>query len=105
MRRRKYLFYWGFKGRAQPIRDALRIGHIEFEDNTTQNFEQFKVNPDNCPLATWPVLDVDGERFCESNALLFYVGRLANLVPTSPKEELRVLEVLEVVEDLLVTLG
>jgi glutathione S-transferase len=47
-----------------------------------------------------PVLDVDGVRICESNAILRFVGKLAGLYPTDPVLALRVDELLDVMEDI-----
>lgn len=51
-------------------------------------------------MGSVPVLDVDGLRLCESNAILRFVGKLSNLYPADPVLALRVDEILDVVEDI-----
>lgn len=48
-------------------------------------------------------IELNGQttRYCESNAILNYVGKLAGLVPDDPVEYLRVQEILALVEDFI----
>ena len=100
------LRYFPFTGRAEPIRDALRIGHIAFEDEHL-TFEQFQ----NCrttselPFGGLPVLVVDTneKELCvaQSNAILRFAGRLSGLYPVdNPLQALKVDEALDVGEDI-----
>jgi glutathione S-transferase len=100
------LRYFPFTGRAEPIRDALRIGHIAFEDDHL-TFEQFQ----NCrttselPFGGLPVLvvDTDEKELCvaQSNAILRFAGRLSGLYPVdNPLQALKVDEALDVGEDI-----
>jgi len=99
------LYYWPFKGRAQAVRDAFYLGKIPFEDNTSQNFGVWKDQPEQLPLGQWPILDVDGVRYTESNAILTYAGRRSGLIPTDALEEMRVQEILNIVEDFFGAMG
>lgn len=47
-----------------------------------------------------PVLDVDGVRICESNAILRFVGKLSNLYPSDPLLALRVDEIMDLIESI-----
>lgn len=51
------------------------------------------------------MLDIDGKRFCESNAILRFAGRKANVYPHDLVDALRVDEILDMVEDAFATLG
>lgn len=51
------------------------------------------------------MLDIDGKRFCESNSILRFAGRKANLYPHDIVDALRVDEILDMVEDALGALG
>jgi glutathione S-transferase len=51
------------------------------------------------PFGSVPVLDIDGIRVCESNAILRFVGKLTGLYPSDPVLALRVDEILDVMED------
>jgi glutathione S-transferase len=52
------------------------------------------------PFKSLPVLDVAGERFAQSCAILRYVGKLARLYPEDPVIALRVDMALEAIEEL-----
>lgn len=56
-------------------------------------------------MGSVPVLDVDGKRFCESNSLTRYAGKLANLYPHDVLDALRVDEILDMVEDAFAAIG
>jgi glutathione S-transferase len=96
------LTYFGFPGRAEPIRLAFYIGGIDYE-NETLDFPAFgaKKAAGAFPLGSVPVLELNGEQFCQSNALLRYAGRLTNLYPTEPVEALRVDQVLDTCEEMM----
>lgn len=56
------------------------------------------------PFGSVPVLDVDGVRVCESNAILRFVGKQAGLYPNDAVQALRVDEILDLMEDIAATL-
>ena len=95
------LTYFDFPGRAEAIRDALRIGGIAFTDARVSHAE-FRALRDAgaLPFDSLPVLELaDGTVIGQSNTLLRYVGRLAGLMPTAPSEALRVEALLDSAED------
>lgn len=55
------------------------------------------------PLLSVPTLDVDGVRYCESAAILRYVGSLGNprLYPSNPLDQLKCDEAIEVLTGLM----
>ena len=101
------LRYMEFPGRAQAIRDTLRIGGIDFVDEHLTD-EQFR----NCraanefPFGGIPVLVIetgDGMMHCvaQSNAILRFAGRMTGLYPIDdPLQALKVDEALGVGEDI-----
>jgi prostaglandin-H2 D-isomerase / glutathione transferase len=100
------LRYFPFPGRAGAIRDALRMGHVRFEDDQVvpDRFRDQKAAGE-LPFGSLPVLDVDdGERrtsAAQSNAILRFVGRLTGLYPVEDAlRALKVDEALDVGEDL-----
>jgi prostaglandin-H2 D-isomerase / glutathione transferase len=52
------------------------------------------------PFKSVPVLDIGGERYAQSGAILRYVGKLAGLYPEDPVAALRVDMAMEAMEEL-----
>jgi glutathione S-transferase len=105
------LRYFPFAGRAEPIRDALRIGHIDFVDEhvTFEQFQQCRAAGE-FPFGGLPVLVVEtseGELcVAQSNAILRFAGRLAGLYPADDSlQALKVDEALDVGEDINCLIG
>jgi len=100
------LRYFDFPGRAEAIRDSLRIGRIDFIDEQL-TFEQFG----RCraagefPFGGVPVLAIETDNgmrcVSQSNAILHFTGHLSGLYPSQdPLLALRVDEVLGISEDI-----
>ncbi|MBT0570968.1 glutathione S-transferase family protein [Curvibacter sp. CHRR-16] len=85
-------------GRGEPIRLALHLGGIAFEDKrfAYADFAQVRATT---PLGQVPTLEVDGVQVTQSDALLRYAGKLAGLYPTDPFQALLCDEVLQGAED------
>ncbi len=95
------LTYFDFPGRAEAIRDALRIGGVTFIDHRVSHAE-FRALRDSgaLPFDSLPVLELaDGTVVGQSNTILRYVGGLAGLTPTATGEALRVDALLDSAED------
>jgi len=100
------LRYMDFPGRAQAIRDTLRIGHIDFVDEHLSD-DQFR----DCraggefPFGGIPVMVIETSAgtqcVAQSNAILRFAGRLTGLYPVDdPLQALKVDEALGVGEDI-----
>jgi len=105
------LRYFPFPGRAEPIRDALRIGHIAFKDEhlTPEQFHDCRTAGE-FPFGGLPILVVEtseGELcVAQSNAILRFAGRLSSLYPVDdPLQALKVDEALDVGEDINCLIG
>ncbi len=105
------LRYFSFPGRAEPIRDALRIGHIDFVDEhlTPEQFHSCRAAGE-FPFGGLPVLVVETSegdlRVAQSNAILRFAGRLTDLYPVDdPLQALKVDEALDMGEDISCLLG
>ena len=101
--------YFDFPGgRGEPIRMVLSIAGIQYEDERI-SFEQFGEMRSNLPLKAVPVMETDGVTYTQTNAMLRYAGRLANLYPSDAKEAFACDEILDIGEDvfhgLVKTLG
>jgi glutathione S-transferase len=99
------LSYFDFHGgRAEPVRLALAIGGVAFEDHRF-TFAEFSEVRKSVPFGQVPVLHVDGVQVTQSDAILRYAGKLASLYPTDAYQALLCDEVAYVVEEAGVKLG
>lgn len=99
------LSYFDFDGgRGQPIRLALHIGGVDFDDVRLTG-AQFKELRQSFRFHALPVLEVDGRQISQSNAILRYVGKLVGLYPTDELQALFCDEALDALEDLSQAIG
>jgi glutathione S-transferase len=99
------LTYFDFHGgRAEPVRLALAIGGVDFEDYRF-SFPEFAEVRKTTPFNQVPTLDVDGVQVTQCDAILRYAGKLAGLYPTDPFQALLCDEVMYVVEEAGVKMG
>ena len=99
------LTYFDFDGgRAEPIRLALSIAGIEFEDERL-SFQQIREIKDSLPLGAVPVIDIDGETYTQGNAMNRYFGKQSGLYPDDPWQAFLCDEVMDMVEDASNALG
>ena len=98
------LSYFDGPGRAEPIRVALRISGISFDDHRFKFPEFAQLRAEGAfPLGSVPVMEVDGERFVQTAAILRYVARIgdSSLYPSDPVAALRVDSALDSFNDTL----
>jgi len=98
------LTYFDSPGRAEPLRIALFLSKISFEDQRIEFPEFVALKTQGAfPLGSVPVLDVDGILFTQTAAMLRYVARLGSddLYPTDPLAAFRVDSVLDSFNDTL----
>ena len=105
------LRYFPFSGRAEAIRDALRIGQIAFVDEHL-TYEQFREcrTAGEFPFGGLPVMVVEtsegSQCVAQSNAILCLAGRMSGLYPADDLlKALKVDEALGVGEDINCLLG
>ena len=78
------LFYFDFHGgRGETARLALSIGGVPFDDERVKGADWPALKP-SMPFGELPVLEVDGQRLSQSNAINRYVGQLTGLYPDEP---------------------
>ena len=95
------LTYFDFPGgRGEPIRIAFHAAGIDFNDHRI-SFDEFLQTREQMRFSCAPVLHIDGVEVTQSNAMLRYVGRLANLYPEDATQALYCDEAMDAVEDLL----
>lgn len=88
------------QGRAEPIRLALAIGDIEFEDYRIE-WDKWPSIKDTMPFGIVPILEVNGEKLAQSNAILRYIGKLTGLYPTDALEAFRVDEFVDTISEVM----
>ena len=99
------LSYFDFHGgRAEPVRLALHIGGIPFEDHRFA-FTQFAEVRKSTPFGQVPTLMVDGVQVTQCDSILRYAGKLAGLYPLEAFQALLCDEVMYVVEEASVKMG
>jgi prostaglandin-H2 D-isomerase / glutathione transferase len=99
------LNYFDFHGgRAEPIRLALHIGGVAFEDHRFAHAEFAEVRK-STPFGQVPTLQVDGVQVTQCDSILRYAGKLAGLYPEDAFQALLCDEVMYVVEEAGVKLG
>lgn len=99
------LTYFDFDGgRGEPVRLALNIAGVAFEDRRIAGQEWPKLR-DEMPLQAMPVLQVDKLAVTQSNAIIRYAGKLAGLYPKDDLQALLCDELLDASEDLGCRIG
>ncbi|MFZ6799313.1 glutathione S-transferase [Undibacterium sp. Di24W] len=97
--------YFDFHGgRGEPVRLALAIGGIAFDDHRFA-YPEFADVRKNTPFGQVPVLEVDGVQITQCDSILRYAGKLAGLYPNDAYQALLCDEVMYVVEEAGVKLG
>jgi glutathione S-transferase len=95
------LTYFDFDGgRGEPIRIALHSAGIDFEDHRI-SIEEFMKTRGDMRFTCVPELEVDGVTVTQSNSMLRYVGKMADLYPQDNLQALYCDEAMDAVEDLL----
>ena len=94
------LTYFDFDGsRGLECRLALTVAGLPFEDIRLAG-EQWAALRPTTPFGALPILDVDGRKLAQSNAILSYIGRGNGLYPADPWLAAQTDALLQSVEDL-----
>ena len=99
------LSYFDFNGgRGEPIRILFHAAGIEFKDDRL-SFEQFGKMRKSTPFDSLPVLQIDKVTVTQSNAIMRYLGKLADLYPKDDRQALYCDEVMDAIENLSFHIG
>ncbi len=99
------LTYFDFPGgRAEPVRLALHLGEIAFDDYRFA-FGDFPEVRKTTPLNQVPTLHINDLQVTQSDAITRYVGKLTGLYPDDYLQALLCDEVMSALEDVNVKLG
>ena len=94
------LTYFDFHGgRGEPIRLAMSVGGLDFEDERL-NYGQWAAFKPRTPFGALPTLTVDDTTvLAQSNTIIRYVGKLTGLYPEDALDAARCDEILDAVEE------
>ena len=95
------LIYFDWAGRAEAIRDALRIGQIVFKD-IRLSYQEFSMlrNQGKFPYDVLPVLELSsGTVISQSNTILRWAAHQAKLCPQTVEDLLLMESMLDAIED------
>ncbi|KAJ3149323.1 hypothetical protein HDU86_006958 [Geranomyces michiganensis] len=96
------LDYFNIKGRGEPIRLALTVAGLDFEDHRFGHDEWPKYKP-TTPFGQVPVLHVDGKPVSQTVPIMRYIGKIApqsGLYPSDAWTALKVDELIGGIEDI-----
>ncbi len=96
------LTYFDFDGsRGLECRLALAVAGVPFKDVRLSRAQWLELKP-NTPYGALPILEVDGQKLAQTNAILGYLGRQHGLLPADPWVAAEHEAVMNSVEDLRV---
>lgn len=96
------LTYFKAPGRAAPIRHALAIAGVPFEDIHVDFADLPSLQQSgSLPFRSLPIMTVDGKTFAESSAMLRFAGKLGGLYPTDAVEAMQVDMVVDALEPIV----
>ncbi len=85
-------------GRGDPIRIAFHAAGVPLTDHRI-SFQTFAAERGNYRFGCVPIMTIDGAEVTQSNAMLRYIGKQADLYPQDPTQALYCDEVLGACED------
>lgn len=93
------LTYFDVKGSAEPVRLALHLAGIDFEDNRVRMADWPALKP-SVPSGQLPFLTVNGKDISQSKAIIRYVGGLTKTMPCDWIEAAKVESILGFMGDI-----
>ncbi|XP_012269130.2 glutathione S-transferase-like [Athalia rosae] len=93
------LTYFPIKGLAEPIRFLLSYGSVEFEDVRVNREDWPKLKP-SMPFGQMPVLEVDGKKINQSQAISRYLAKQFGLAGKDDWEALEIDATVATIDDL-----
>lgn len=93
------LYYFAVKGRAEVIRLVFKAAGVPFVDESFSK-EQWPSLKSSMPTGRVPVLEMGGEKFPESSAIVRWAARKFGMAGKSDGEQLVVEEVLAGVDEI-----
>ena len=96
------LYYFDAPGRAEQIRAIFRNHKVAFEDVRIK-MEQWPAmkNDPKFEFGQLPVLEVNGELIAQTHAIMYFLGKMYNLIPNDMMEEYEMNNIICAVNDLI----
>lgn len=92
------LTYFNGRGRAEIVRLVFAAGGIQYEDVRIEKANWPELKP-STPFGQLPMLEVDGVKLCQSNAIGRFIARRVKLAGKTDLEEARVDMIIDCIED------
>ncbi|HEY6728559.1 MAG TPA: glutathione S-transferase family protein [Polyangiaceae bacterium] len=105
MKKPKLTYFDNSASRGEECRLAFAVAGVDFEDNRIA-FDAWASLKPNTPFGALPILELEGKpAVSQANAILGYIARKYELLPSDEWEALRVLSLLEAAEELRHTIS
>jgi len=93
------LIYFNVIGRGETIRLIFKVAGVDFEDYRIE-LDQFSTQmKTDTPFGQLPVLEVDGVKLCQSNAIARYLAKKYDLAGKTDLEQAQVDMIVDCLED------
>ena len=94
------LHYFNINSRASIPRAILSYVKADWENHliTHEDWPKYKTSG-LCEFEQLPVLEVDGKKYCESNAIHMYLAEKYNLMGKNPEENYQIANLLMTLDD------
>ena len=94
------LHYFGVNGRATLSRAILSYAKAVWTNDLVKQEDWPKLKTSGmCEFEQLPVLEVDGKKYCESNAIHMYLAEKFNLMGKDPEENYQIVNLLMTLDD------
>jgi glutathione S-transferase len=94
------LTYFNLGALAEPLRWAFKVAEVDFEDERIEREDWPALKKSGrFPTENLPLLEIDGEVYTQSSALLRYLGTIFGLTVEDPLLRLRLDQILDITAD------
>ncbi|NP_001165924.1 glutathione S-transferase S8 isoform X1 [Nasonia vitripennis] len=96
--------YFNIKGLGEPIRFILSQAGVDFVDDRVESADWPKIKP-TTPFGQMPVLEVDGKKINQTNAICRYLAKQYGLAGANDWENLEIDATVDTIHDLRAKIG